>query len=117
MNNSYLNNLEYEPVKRISDRRRIKLIALLVLFIVITLTLIFASKIVNAKRPGNRIKQIISVEIQRGDTLWSIASSYMSDEYEDLSEYIDEIMISNGLTSDMIHAGKYIIVPYYADAS
>ena len=117
MNNSFLNNLEYEPVKRISDRRRIRLIALLVLFIVITLTLIFASKIVNAKMPGNRIKQVISVEIQRGDTLWSIASSYMSDEYEDLSEYIDEIMISNGLTSDMIHAGKYIIVPYYADAS
>ena len=57
------------------------------------------------------------MEIQRGDTLWSIASTYISDEYKDLNEYIDEIMISNGMSSDIIQAGKYIIVPYYADAS
>lgn len=123
MNNSFLNNLDNETVIRKTDinkmteRRRFKLIGLAVLFLLIALTLVFTSKEANAERPVRRIKQVVSVEIQRGDTLWSIASTYISDEYKDLNEYIDEIMISNGMSSDIIQAGKYIIVPYYADAS
>lgn len=123
MNNSFLNNLDHETVIRKTDinkmteRRRFKLIGLAVLFLLIALTLVFTSKEANAERPVRRIKQVVSVEIQRGDTLWSIASTYISDEYKDLNEYIDEIMISNGMSSDIIQAGKYIIVPYYADAS
>jgi cell division protein YceG involved in septum cleavage len=117
MNNSYLNNLDYEPVRRITDKRRIKWIAFAILFIIVIFTLIFASKSVTAKREGYRVKQVTSVEIQKGDTLWSIASRYKSDDYDDLNEYIAEIMLSNGLASDTIHAGNYIIVPYYADAS
>jgi cell division protein YceG involved in septum cleavage len=123
MNNSFLNNLDNETVIRKTDinkmteRRRFKLIGLAVLFLLIALTLVFTSKEANAERPVKRIKQVVSVEIQRGDTLWSIASTYISDEYKDLNEYIDEIMISNGMSSDIIQAGKYIIVPYYADAS
>lgn len=123
MNNSFLNNLDNETVIRKTDinkmteRRRFKLIGLAILFLLIALTLVFTSKEANAERPVKRIKQVVSVEIQRGDTLWSIASTYISDEYKDLNEYIDEIMISNGMSSDIIQAGKYIIVPYYADAS
>lgn len=115
MNNSYLNNLDYEPVRRVNDRRRIKWIAFAVVFIVVIFTIVFTTKKVTAKRDGYRIKQVTSVEIQKGDTLWSIASTYISDDYDDLNEYIDEIMSSNGLATDTIHAGNYIIVPYYAD--
>jgi cell division protein YceG involved in septum cleavage len=104
-------------INKMTERRRFKLIGLAVLFLLIALTLVFTSKEANAERPVKRIKQVVSVEIQRGDTLWSIASTYISDEYKDLNEYIDEIMISNGMSSDIIQAGKYIIVPYYADAS
>jgi hypothetical protein len=40
----------------------------------------------------------------------------MTDEYDDMNEYIKEIKDSNGMDSDDIHVGNFIIVPYYVDA-
>lgn len=115
MNNSYLNNLDYEPTRRITDRRKIRWIAVIIVFIIMIFTILLATKRVTAKRDGYRIKKVTSIQIQKGDTLWSIASRHMSDEYSDLNDYIEEIKMSNGLSSDNIQAGNYIIVPYYAD--
>jgi cell division protein YceG involved in septum cleavage len=115
MNNSYLNNLDYEPLRKASNRKKIRWIAVIVLFIVMIFTVILATKNVTAKRDGYRVKQVISIEIKKGDTLWGIASRHMSDEYNDMNDYIAEIMVSNGLSSDNIQAGNHIIVPYYAD--
>lgn len=115
MNNSYLNNLDYEPTRRMSDRRKVRWIALALLLIIMVFTVVLATKRVTAKREGYRVKQVTSIEIKKGDTLWSIASAHMTDEYDDVNDYISEIMVSNGLTSDKIQAGKYIIVPYYTD--
>ncbi|NLK99774.1 MAG: LysM peptidoglycan-binding domain-containing protein [Clostridiales bacterium] len=117
MNNSYLNNLDYEPRRKMADRRKSRWLAIVILFILMIFTILFATKKVTAKREGNRVKHVASVEIQKGDTLWTIASKHMSDEYKDLNEYIAEIMTTNGLSSDKIQAGNYIIVPYYADSS
>lgn len=119
MNNSFLNNLDNGPVHKLTDRnmfrKNMKWIGLLVLFIVIILTIIFTTKTATAKNDNFRIKQVTCIQIKKGDTLWSIASQYMSSEYKDLNEYIEEIKLSNGLTSDKIHAGNFIIVPYYVD--
>lgn len=121
MNNSFLNDLDHEPIKRLTDKRmtrkNIKWIGLVILLIIIVFTFIFTTKTATAKNDNYRIKQVTSVQIQKGDTLWSIASRYMSCEYKDLNDYIEEIKFSNGLTSDKIHVGNYIIVPYYADAN
>lgn len=117
MTNSYLNNLDYKPRRRMVDRRKIRWIAVVLLFAIMVFTVFLATKNVTAKRENDRVKQVASIQVQRGDTLWSIASSYVSDEYNDLNDYISEIMVSNGLSSDTIHAGSYIIVPYYADIS
>lgn len=58
-------------------------------------------------------KYYTSIEIQPGDSLWSIASEYMSEEYESVQEYIEDIKELNGMGTDEIHAGKFIIIPYY----
>ncbi len=89
----------------------------LVLVVLVMFSLFFMTKTVTAQREGERLKQVISVEIKKGDTLWSIASEYMSEEYDDLNEYIEEIKDSNGMLTDEIHAGNYIIVPYYVDTT
>lgn len=68
---------------------------------------------VSAKNESSRQKSVVSVKIEKGDTLWSIAKEYMSDEYKDIHTYIKEIKKSNGLSTDTIHEGCYIIVPYY----
>ena len=40
----------------------------------------------------------------------------MTDDYDDINEYILEVKNTNGLSTDTIHAGHYLIVPYYVDA-
>ncbi|NLP35382.1 MAG: LysM peptidoglycan-binding domain-containing protein [Clostridiales bacterium] len=97
-------------------RRRTLLFGFLLLIFLVMFSIIFITKTVTAERNMDRMKMVTSVQIKKGDTLWSIASSYITDEYNDIDDYIEEIKISNGLTSDMIHAGNYIIVPYYDDS-
>lgn len=118
MNNTYLNNLNNEHDKGLSVRRmnkKYRWIAIGILLLLVIFSVIFATKTVTAKREGYRVKEVTCVQIQKGDTLWSIANTYLSDEYRDVNEYIREIKYSNGLESDTIHAGNYIIVPYYVD--
>lgn len=50
-----------------------------------------------------------SVRISGGDTLWSIAQEYHG--ITDMSDFVDEIKALNGLSSDSIHSGAYLIIP------
>jgi cell division protein YceG involved in septum cleavage len=99
------------------NKKRIWLIGTIVLLVTLLYSAFFITKTVTAQRNTNRIKLVTCVEVEKGDTLWGIASEYISEEYNDMNEYIEEIKNSNSLINDEIHAGNYIIVPYYADAS
>lgn len=59
-------------------------------------------------------KYYTSICIQKGDTLWSIANTYMSDEYSDIHEYIHEICELNHIEDSEIHYGQYLTIPYYS---
>ncbi|MBR2404007.1 MAG: LysM peptidoglycan-binding domain-containing protein [Lachnospiraceae bacterium] len=59
-------------------------------------------------------KYYTSIQIESGDTLWAIASEYITDDYSDMNEYIREVCSINHISEDEIHAGQYIVVPYYA---
>ncbi|MBP3593418.1 MAG: LysM peptidoglycan-binding domain-containing protein [Lachnospiraceae bacterium] len=56
---------------------------------------------------------ITSVKIEEGDSLWSIAKEHYTDEFSSLTNYIAEIKRMNGLSSDMLYADSYILVPQY----
>jgi LysM repeat protein len=99
------------------NKKRVWTVGIILLFVLLLFSVYFFSKTVTAERTTERVKMVTSVEIKKGDTLWSIASDYISDEYSDLNEYIDEIKDTNGLISDTIHVGSYIIIPYYVDSS
>ncbi len=58
-------------------------------------------------------KVISSVYIESEDTLWSIAQEYYTKECGSMQEYVQEIRDTNGLSGDGIHAGGYLVVPYY----
>ena len=61
-----------------------------------------------------RDKYYTQVCIDEGDSLWSIAQSHITPEYDSSSDYITEVMSINHLTdADCIHAGNYLVVPYY----
>ena len=92
--------------------------ALVTVFIIVLIafaSFYFNSSNVSAQNSSNRNKQVVSIKIEAGDTLWGIAKEYMTEEYNDINEYIEEIKTSNGLFEDTIHEGHYLIVPYYAD--
>ena len=62
-----------------------------------------------------RYKYYTSIEVRKGDSLWSIAERYITSEYEDMHEYIDEVIRMNGLRSTDIKAGSHLCVPYYSE--
>lgn len=86
--------------------------------IVMIVCCVFISSILNggklkAADVSDKEKFYTSIEIQPGDSLWSIASDYMSEEYASIQEYIEDVKALNGMGTDEIHAGKFIIIPYY----
>lgn len=99
------------------NKKRILILGITVLILTLALSVGFISKTVAAKRSEDRVKLITSIEVKKGDTLWSIASEYISDEYDNIIDYIEEIKKCNRMTSDDIHTGNYLIIPYYTDAS
>ena len=60
-------------------------------------------------------KYYTSVKIESGDTLWSIADEYIDNVDVSRAEYIDEICDINDISENDIHAGDYIVIPYYSD--
>ncbi len=54
-----------------------------------------------------------SIEVKKGDTLWEIAKTYMSDECDSIPAYVRELKELNGLKSDDIHEGSHLMVIYY----
>ncbi|BCN30713.1 cell division suppressor protein YneA [Anaeromicropila herbilytica] len=91
-----------------------KLFILLLIVFVLFFTFFFVTKTVFASNSkATSPKLVTSITIERGDTLWSIATSYMSSEYDNVDQYISEIKQSNGLMSDTIHVGEHLIIPYY----
>ena len=55
--------------------------------------------------------------INKDDTLWGIADRYFSDEFGSVEKYVQEIKRCNGLKSDAIYSGRYIVVPLYIEQS
>ena len=57
--------------------------------------------------------QYISLQVEEGDTLWSIASAHLPSS-EDIFHYMDHIRSVNHMHSDTIIADHYLIIPVYA---
>ena len=55
-----------------------------------------------------------AVTVHRGETLWSIASSHMTEEYASVNDYIREIKEVNGMKSSNLDYGQKLILPYFS---
>lgn len=55
-----------------------------------------------------------SIEIQQGDSLWSIAGKYSENSGLSVAQYVKELKNMNGLKEDVIHSGHYLTVMYVA---
>ena len=64
---------------------------------------------------SSRNKYFTSISVEEGDSLWTIATEYRTEEYNGIDKYIKELKSINNLVDDTIKAGETLIVPYYSD--
>ncbi|MFE5317338.1 LysM peptidoglycan-binding domain-containing protein [Paenibacillus sp. NPDC056579] len=57
---------------------------------------------------GSALKS--TVEVDRGDTLWSIANEHL-EQGQNVSEYIYELKRVNQLKSNVLHEGQILVLP------
>lgn len=87
------------------------LVIMVALFLIVLLVL--PERSASAGNTQSGTYTITSVKIQEGDSLWSLAEEYYSDEFSSVSNYIAEIKRMNGLSADTLYAGSYILIPQY----
>lgn len=96
-------------------RRRYLLTVGLTAIIIFFAGMGFGSLFARAEEPVDisARKYYTNVEIQPGDTLWTIADVYMDSHYVNRKEYLNELMELNHMSSDLLISGQKLIVPYY----
>ncbi|HAB60716.1 MAG TPA: hypothetical protein DCE48_08450 [Lachnospiraceae bacterium] len=100
-------------VKRINQEVIVASIISLIVLCVIFIGVITEKTVASASTTKDE-KYVMSIRIEKGDTLWGIAKENITSHYESIDEYIEEIMECNSLTSDTIHEGQFLIIPYYS---
>ena len=98
--------------KQIKRNRRISL-CMSILSVSFLLAIFFCNFQVVAEKPA-AFKYYTEVRVDRGDTLWSIADRFMSEEYTSRRAYVSEIQKINNLGCELQY-GQKILVTYYSE--
>ncbi len=101
----------------IHKNSKLIIIATVLLLIGIFMISSLSSNSKEASASTTNVKYFTCIVIEQGDTLYDIAATYMSEEYESAEEYIAEVKSINNLYSDDIMSGASLVVPYYAEPS
>ena len=109
---SYRERLEISKRRRAEQIRKRFIMVCLVILVFATTVLAITQR-ASADTSDMRRKTCTSIEVQPGDTLWTIAEAYYTEECIDLRSYIDEIKKTNNMYDDKLVSGRYLIVPYY----
>ncbi len=120
-NSAYISDRDMKNYRRKLRRqreiRRRFILAGIALILILIFTLSYHALVSNASTQMEEItyKYFTSIQIEAGDTLWSLADRYAdSAHYDSQDQYIAEVMHINHMTSEELHAGNYLIVPYYS---
>ena len=92
-----------------------KKILIIALIIVSAVLYMFITKrdTPDSKASNASEKYFTCITVEKGDSLWSIAEEYMTEEYDSTQEYVSEVMQINNLKNSTIVIGTSLIVPYY----
>lgn len=114
-------------MKRDHTRRRQKGITLSFPTIIAIFTLLFilggvllGSSWSEAKQSSAAVeypvyKYYTSIELEEGDTLWSIADTYAAKGCQSKNDYIEEVKELNQIDENDIHSGQHLLIPYYSE--
>lgn len=104
--------------RRQRQLRRNIITGVIALILIIALSIALGSIMVYAQSNDKvtLYKYYTSIEVQYGETLWSIAEKNLETaQYKDIESYINEILHINHLKDDTIIAGHNLIIPYFSE--
>lgn len=106
-----------QKLRRQKEIRRPFILAGITIVLVLGFTLSYHALLSQANTELGDItyKYYTCVQIEPGDTLWTLADRYADKEhYASQEQYITEVMRMNHLAGEDICAGNYLILPYYS---
>lgn len=108
-----LQNARKAEIKRRISYARAFCISILITFLIICSGMVIADAAVSEEVHVDQYKYYTSIQIEKDDTLWSIAGNYVSGTNTTIN-YINEIKEINHLDSDLIYQGQNLIIYYYS---
>jgi len=108
----YSSNLKRRSEKENMVIRRV-LFGCVVFLSIICCILIIKNNSYAANEPSERTLCYRPILVEPGDSLWSIASDNMTEEWGSIDKYVKAIKEFNNLDTFDIYAGTYISIPYY----
>lgn len=118
---TYMNDRDLRNYRRKRRRqreiRRIFILTGMAIVLVLGLALSYRALLSHANTEIDNIsyKYFTSIQIEPGDTLWSLADRYADREhYASRDQYITEVMTMNHMSGEELSAGDYLILPYYS---
>ncbi len=123
MDGNYMERAETRKIQRLRREKQVKrqrrFIIGMLFAVVLVIAVLSITHFAYASADSStvtRVKYYKSIMIYNGDTLESITSRYLTEEYDSAEQYIYEISCINHLTEDpVLIAGNYLMVPYYTD--
>ena len=106
--------------KKQAIKRQVLLAAVMFLTILATVFVITNCLKANQVKASSAKEETIyykTIQVEEGDTLWTLADQYMGNSSFDKQQYIDEVKEINHLTDDTIESGAYLMIPYVETVS
>lgn len=92
-------------------------IASLAFLTLLTIAVVFVGTTITpqARTESPRIKYYTTLTVGASDSLYDISEKYMSGEYTDVNDFMNEIcQINHIYDADHLQVGTQIIIPYYS---
>lgn len=120
-NTTFMNDRElrnyWRKRKRQREIRRIFVLAGIAVVLALGFALSYHALLSHANTEIDNLsyKYFTSIQVEPGDTLWSLADRYADQEhYASRDQYIAEVMAMNHMSGEELSAGSYLILPYYS---
>ena len=113
---SYRIRLSESKRKKVAQNRFRALLIVAGILFILSLFVLCASFLTPAKKASAKNDlyetRLVSVKVEQGDSLWSIAEEYYCSEKESIRDFIARIKQNNQLESDTIYPDTYLLIQY-----
>ena len=94
------------------------LTGLVMMLLVLSITVFINKEPVEASDGVEYVKNYICIEVEEGDSLWSLAAKYKTEDFSSLESFVAEMEEINGMNKDtVLKPGNKLMIPCYREIS